>query len=91
MKYAVFNRFEFEMPDEAVADCHHQGACDDDVEYWEKKIDLSHIPASKIRAELKEYGAWDDDELADETVNRQRIIWIAAGNIQDEANESEAS
>lgn len=82
--FALFNRFEIEMPLQAIEDCHHQGACDDDVEFQEKKIDLSHIAPDKIRSELKEYGAWDADELADEKTNRQRIIWLAAGNIQDD-------
>lgn len=37
-----------------------------------------------IRAELRESGAWDNDELADDDANWQRLIWIAAGNINDE-------
>lgn len=83
MKWATFNRFEFEMPDEAVADCHHQGACDEDVEYWAKRIPCT-IDPELIRAELKEQGAWDTEELADDAQNWRRILWIAAGNIQDE-------
>jgi hypothetical protein len=45
-----------------------------------------------IREELSEYGAWDADELADDQSNRERILWIAAGNIIEEntTQESEA-
>lgn len=39
---------------------------------------------SAIRAELKKYGAWTDDELADDEMNRRRIIWVAACNIKEE-------
>jgi hypothetical protein len=81
---AYFDRFTFDMPSQAVKDCSHQGSCDDEVEYWESIIDLSHIPASHIRAELKEYGAWSYGELANDDDNRKRIIWIAAGNIKEE-------
>lgn len=89
MKIALFNRFEFELPDEAVEDCHHQGPCDEDVAYWQPKI-LAWPPADDIRAELKEYGAWNQEELSDDDANQRRLLWIAAGNIQDEefSNES---
>jgi len=86
MQTAYFERFSFDMPDEAVKDCHHQGQCDADVEYWQREIDLHHIPDDKLAAELREYGAWSDDELKDRDANEQRIIWIAAGNIQDGNN-----
>ena len=86
--WAVFNSFEFQMSDEAVADCQHQGQCDADVAYWVEKIDLSRISPKAIADELREYGAWDDEELADELENKKRIIWIAAGNIQGQQAEA---
>jgi hypothetical protein len=42
------------------------------------------INPESVRQELKEYGAWDETELTDETKNRARILWIAAGNLRDE-------
>jgi len=81
--WATFNRFEFEMPEDAVRDCYHQGACDQDVDYWHNKISLSHITDEKLAEELKEYGAWDEEELADREANEKRIIWLAAGDIQE--------
>jgi len=89
VKEAYFERFTIQMPDDAVAECHHQGQCDADVEYWQGKIDLSHISDDKLSAELSEYGAWNDDELSDRQANELRIIWIAAGNIQDDERERE--
>ena len=42
---------------------------------------------STLAAELAEYGAWDDTELADVAQNRARIVWILANNITEEAFE----
>lgn len=83
MKTADFNRFSVHLPDQCVADCSHQGACDDDVEHWMKLVQLDISP-DKLKAELKEYGAWEDLELDNHEDNIRRIIWLAAGNIQEE-------
>ena len=82
---AYFTRFTLDIPAEAVADCSHQGACDDDVEAWSSRIDRpSDITPKALRAELKEYGAWDAEELADDDANWRRIIWLAACDIKEE-------
>ena len=83
-KYAEFNRFCVKMPVDAVRDCHHQGSCDEDVEHWEKVIKIK-ASADDIREELRGYGAWNDNELSDDRQNRRRILWLAAGNIQEES------
>lgn len=82
-KTAYFNRFIIEMPEQAVRDCSHQGACDEDVAYWADKLKIDVAPEA-IRQELKEYGAWNEEELSNEQDNLERIIWIAAGDIQEE-------
>jgi|LakMenEpi03Aug12_release.lakeMendotaPanAssembly.Ray.scaffolds.fasta_scaffold02276_43 hypothetical protein len=81
--WATFNRFEFQLSGDCVADCHHQGACDAGVEHWQGRVDLSDIPDEALAAELGEYGAWSAEELADRQANDRRILWIAAGDIQD--------
>ena len=92
MKTAFFNRFSLDLPDECVIDCAHQGPCDEDVEFWFLKLDTSQFPsADAIRAELRECGAWDKDELIDNDANLRRLIWIAAGQIRDEQREEERS
>ena len=84
--YISFNHGELCLPVQALEDCHHQGACDDDVEHWHGQIDWSEqtMDADAIRSELAEDGAWDDEQLANDTDNQERILWIAAGNYQEE-------
>lgn len=87
MKTALFNSFEITMSDACVADCSHQGDCDEDVEKWARRLNLAIDPKS-LREELAEYGAWDNDELLDHSENIRRIIWCAACNIKDEEYEA---
>jgi hypothetical protein len=93
MNTAYFNRFTLDIPPDAVADCSHIGACDDDVAHWARKIVRpDELTPDALRLELKEYGAWDANELADDDQNWQRLIWIAAGNIKEElANEGKSN
>lgn len=86
--FATFNRFEIRLTRAQALACSHPGPCDADVTALARLPgivkQLDDIGPEKIRAELKEYGAWDQTELADDAANRERIIWIAAGNIRDE-------
>jgi hypothetical protein len=76
--------------DDAKYGC-HSGNCDTDIE------DLLSIPrinkqvskwhSQDVRAELKEYGAWDDYELSDVDPNLLRILWIACGDVVDNPHE----
>ena len=65
----------------------HAGQCDAEVlqamkkPYIKKQLDA--LPVDKLAIELKEYGAWDEIELQDHNANLMRILWIAAGDIQD--------
>jgi len=63
----------------------HPGQCDSDVSYLSQlptvARQLKKIDAALLRDELKEYGAWDSDELADHEQNLQRILWLACGDI----------
>lgn len=83
---AVFNRFEIELPYECAVDCSHQGDCEADVRAWLTRIPdiLADIDPEDIRAELKEYGAWNDEELTDDEANRRRLLWTAACNANEE-------
>lgn len=86
--YALFQRFEINVfMRDAQAAC-HAGPCDDDVEALMNKSyirrQLAKIPPDVLAAELREYGAWDDDELADAEQNKRRIVWLAAGDICEE-------
>lgn len=90
-KTAYFDRFFVELPEVAVEECSHQGACDSDVKRWREKINLSHINSAILSKELKEYGSWSDEELKDRINNEERIIWIAACNIKEEERLSTTS
>lgn len=85
---AYFNYIgSIELPTHVVSMCHHTGDCENDciqaMLLPEVKAELSEIDAEQLRKELREYGAWDDDELQDHQQNLIRILWIAAGDIQD--------
>jgi hypothetical protein len=88
MLYATFNRFEIGMSADDARMGSHQGECQYDVEQLvaDPAIaeQLDAIGPEPIRQELAEYGAWDDVELADDAANRERIVWIACGNIVEE-------
>lgn len=87
--WASFNRFEFRIPGQAIIDICHSGPNDSDVAAWLDKVlqqvEMDNFPRKptlgKIREELDEYGAWDDTELLDETMNWQRLLWLAAWDI----------
>ena len=88
MSYATFVRFEIIMDEDTARACSQPGrdaAEDVDAALRVPMIEaqLDAIPADAIRAELREYGAWDDAELADDAENRKRIVWIAACDIRE--------
>ena len=72
--------------EESVA---HQGRCDEDVEalcarpYMQEQFET--IDREDMRLELKGYGAWDEDELANDWENFQRLVWIAGCDLKEEA------
>lgn len=63
----------------------HSGRCDDDVDYLMTKPyvirQLKAISPEQLRKELYDYGAWDDDQLADHNENLKRWVWISGGDI----------
>jgi hypothetical protein len=90
--YAQFERFAIRMKLSQARAASHQGDCQADLLalslFPDIRTQLIKIGPAVIRAELREYGAWDEEELRDDDQNRIRILWLAAGNIVDEAHES---
>jgi hypothetical protein len=86
--YALFERFELAMTREEAESGSHQGRCDEDVEALcnapHIASQLDTLAPAQIRDELREYGAWSDEELADEAQNRRRIVWCAACDIRED-------
>lgn len=95
-KAAFFNYIgSIELPIEIIEMCPASGAADSAIAEMrtlpEVIAELNGIDPNKLRMELKEYGAWDETELADHNSNLDRILWIACLDIQEEMfNESES-
>jgi len=90
MVWASGNYIELNVKRKDAENASHQGQCDDDVKWLSEqsyiKKQTAKIDAESLRKELKEYGAWDEEELADHEQNIQRILWIFSGNIKDGNN-----
>jgi len=86
--YASFNRFELQITRDQALTGSHQGSCDDDIKALLTlpaiKRQFKKIDPEKVKEELKEYGAWNDEELKDVDQNQARILWIACGDIREE-------
>lgn len=65
----------------------HGGDCSADVDALLTHPDvapqLAAIDPAALRDELREYGAWDADELADHVANLRRLVWLAASDLCD--------
>ncbi len=80
---------ELQLTKEQAGFGYHQGQCDADIAYLRQepriKRQLAKIDPALLRDELREWGAWDDDELSDHDANLDRILWLACGDIIDNA------
>lgn len=66
----------------------HSGQCDRDV------LELMRVPAiarqlakidpATLAKELREYGAWDTEQLANHMDNLMRLVWLAGCDISEE-------
>jgi predicted metal-dependent peptidase len=85
--YAMFARFEIEMTLEQAYSVSEPGMdATDAVNALISQLDLSGLQPDEVRDELREYGAWDEEELADDEENLRRIVWIAGCNLREEDN-----
>ena len=90
--WASFNRFELRLSGEAVCAIVRPGPAEQDVAHYapivRAQMETDNFPnkptPAEIRAELAEYGAWDDAELADDAANWRRLVWCAACNIAED-------
>lgn len=86
---APFDRFEIQMTAAEATSASQPGKdALDDVRALLRQPKIARqfrkISDDAIRAELEEYGAWDAAQLADTAANRERVLWLAAGNITEE-------
>ena len=81
-------RIELQIAREDAESASHPGPCDADVArlrdvpYIREQLD--RLPPALVAECLREYGAWDADELADHDANLDRLLWIACGDISEE-------
>jgi hypothetical protein len=80
-----------EMSLEDAQSASHQGKCDEDVEALASEshiaAQLDKLTPDEVRESIKECGAWTAEELADDTQNRLRAVWLAAGDVKENASE----
>lgn len=66
---------------------YHSRDCSEDVESLKKQLhireQLDKINPESLRNELKEFGAWTEEELSDHEENLSRILWDACAKIVD--------
>jgi hypothetical protein len=92
--FTTFNRFEIQMTRKQALACSHQGDCADDVNALIKSKQISRprkCTPENLKKELSEYGAWEENELENDTTNWERIVWLAAGNIKEDLHERRKS
>lgn len=81
-------RIELQISREDAESASHPGPCDADVArlrdvpYIREQLDKLS-PALVIEC-LRDYGAWDAEELANHENNLDRLLWIACGDISED-------
>jgi hypothetical protein len=86
--FAIFSMgLEIQLTKKQAQKGGHIGDCEADVRELLKvpaiAKQFSTLNPEKIKQELREYGAWTDEELQDIEMNKVRILWEACGQICD--------
>ena len=80
-------RIELQITKAQAQSCAHPGQCDADVAALRKNKtiakQLDALPPDLVRDSLREYGAWDDEELSDHDANLDRLLWIACCDVAE--------
>jgi hypothetical protein len=81
-------RIELNLTPAQYSAGYHSGQCDADIgelmrdpEIFAQLVAVNPI---HLREELREYGAWDDDDLASHAANLARLLWLACGDLVDQ-------
>jgi len=73
---------ETELPQEIIDDAPSCGPFDEYAEYLLKNYNIVITLEDSIDF-LKDYGAWEKDELQDLETNKARILWLACINCKE--------
>lgn len=89
--YSEGGWIEVTLPPQCVDDCANMGDVSEAVEKWHSKLkdQMNDIPKDQLAKMLKGYGSWDDGELEDHIANQQRLIWMAACQIDENEDDDE--
>ncbi len=72
-----------QFPADCIESCSASGSVDDAVEYWVRKLNFTP-PRNHMERYLKEFGAWDALQTADDETLAQRILWTACCEIREQ-------
>lgn len=72
-----------QFPADCIETCSASGRNDEAVEYWVQKLSFNP-PRDLMARYLKEYGAWDDLDTADDETLAQRVLWTACHDIREQ-------
>lgn len=88
LKYARFNYINcIGLTKKDYLNCSKSGNVENEAKEVVKKRYIQNrfknIDSTQLAKELKEYGAWNSEELKDNEANKERIIWIASCDIKE--------
>lgn len=91
--FLIGNYLELEVPEFIVDVVPISGRADEAIDSIVSddtvKPYLSNIDEESLRIELKEYGAWTNEELQDHQENIKRYLWIKILDYREEQSEWE--
>lgn len=86
---AMMEGFDLVLTMEQARSASHPGPCDADVAALLAvpaiRRQLNKLLDAELRDECRRTGAWSEEELADRAANEARVVWLAAGQITEEA------
>jgi hypothetical protein len=81
-------RLELALSGDQAARGYHSGPCDLDIAALLQDPEISRqllaFDPAQVAATLKEYGAWDSEELSNHADNLARLLWLACGDLVDQ-------
>jgi hypothetical protein len=80
-------RIELQITKKQALTCSHAGQCDVDVEALMKTPSIARqlkkLDPALVAVCLKEYGAWDAEQLSNHNDNLTRLLWCACCDISE--------